>query len=350
MRGALPWRNAVAPRHNAQRSALRCLQQLQLSLTLHRASVYTQIITTILAHRLKRTSQNCYKRLARDTLGIKSPADIAAYPALYELVQRHYPDLASSGIDAWLLNPIFSADVTWSEWKRYLTKQGRSIVDAALQQFKAAVGPYQDWMQLGWIEIYDDVKLGGQGVRALRHIHMPTSRAKDAQRDLEASIAVVAADLHCSSSPECVLDKSGTRELDPTYLVQLDRQRVFDASHHWLGKINHLPDRLCNLRLTSSGKLVQIKPIAAGDALTFDYDVDYWVYQLSGMELADWLVSDSVQSNRGTLDLFRQMHDSVLDYTSLLSCDWVKRRPVVWSELERESWMGDLAEYLEARR
>jgi hypothetical protein len=125
---------------------------------------------------------------------------------------------------------------------------------------------------------------------------------------------------------------------------------VFDASHHWLGKINHLPDRLCNLRLTSSGKLVQIKPIAAGDALTFDYDVDYWVYQLSGMELADWLVSDSVQSNRGTLDLFRQMHDSVLDYTSLLSCDWVKRRPVVWSELERESWMGDLAEYLEARR
>jgi hypothetical protein len=303
----------------------------------------------ILAHRLKSTSQNCYKRLARETLGINSPADIAAYPVLYELVQYHYPDLASAGIEVWLKNPIFSADITWTEWKHYRTKQGRAIIDAALQQFKASVAPYRDWMQLGWVEIYDDEKLSGQGVRALRDIHMPMSRAKNAQRNLEASISVMAADFHCAG-PECVLDKNATREVDPTYLVQLDRQRVFNASHHWVGKINHLPDRLCNLRLTSSGKLLQIKQIAAGDALTFDYDVDYWVYQLSGMELADWLVSSSVQSNRGTLDLFRQMQESVMDYTSLLSCDWVKRRPAVWSELERELWMGNLAEYLEARR
>jgi hypothetical protein len=306
-------------------------------------------LRAILAHRLKHRSQNCYKRLARDMLGIKSPADIAAYPALYELVQYHYPDLASAGIEAWLKNPIFSADITWTEWKHYRTKQGRAIIDAALQQFKASVAPYRDWMQLGWVEIYDDEKLSGQGVRALRDIHMPMSRAKNAQRNLEASISVMAAGFHCAG-PECVLDKNATREVDPTYLVQLDRQRVFNASHHWVGKINHLPDRLCNLRLTSSGKLLQIKQIAAGDALTFDYDVDYWVYQLSGMELADWLVSSSVQSNRGTLDLFRQMHESVMDYTSLLSCDWVKRRPAVWSELERELWMGNLVEYLEARR
>jgi hypothetical protein len=303
-------------------------------------------LRAILAYRLKHRSQNCYKRLARDTLGIKSPADIAAYPALYELVQYHYPDFASAGIEVWLENPIFSADITWTEWKRYLTKQGRAIIDAALQQFKASLDPFRDWMQLGWVEIYDE--LGGQGVRALRDIHMPTSRAKQAQRDLEASISVVAADLHCAG-PECVLDKNATREVDPTYLVQLDQQRVFDASHHWVGKVHHLPDRLCNLRLTSSGKVVQIRPIAAGDALTFDYDVDYWVFQLSGMELADWLVSSSVQSNRGALDLFRRMHDRVLDYTSLLSCDWVKRRPAVWSELEKESWLGDLAEYLEDR-
>jgi hypothetical protein len=305
-------------------------------------------LRAILAHRLKHRSQNCYKRLARDMLGIKSPADIAAYPALYELVQYHYPDLASAGIEAWLENPIFSADITWTEWKRYLTKQGRSIIDAALQQLKGAVDQYRDWMQLGWVEIYDDEKLSGQGVRALRNIHMPTSRAKDAQRNLEASISVMAADFHCAE-PECVLDKNATREVDPTYLVQLDRQRVFNASHHWVGKVNHLPDRLCNLRLTSSGKLVQTKPIAAGDALTFDYDVDYWVFQLSGMELAGWLVSGSVHSNRGALDLFRRMHDSVLDYTSLLSCDWVQRRRAVWSELERELWMGQLAEYLQER-
>ena len=31
-------------------------------------------------------------------------------------------------------------------------------------------------MALGWVEIYDDEKLGGQGVRALRDIHMPASK------------------------------------------------------------------------------------------------------------------------------------------------------------------------------
>ena len=303
-------------------------------------------LRAILAHRLKFTSQNCYKRLARDTLGIKSPADIAAYPALYGLVQHHFPTLASAGIEVWLENPIFSADITWTEWKRYLTKQGRPIIDTALQQFKASVAPFQDWMELGWVEIYDDEKLGGQGVRALRDINMPTSKAKAAQRDVAASTSVVAADLHCCS-PEFVLSKDTTGDADPTYLVQLDRQRVFDARRHWIGKINHLPDRLCNIRLTSSGKLVQIKPIAAGDALTFDYDVDYWVYQLSGLELSEWSAGSSIESSRGTLDLFRRMHSGVLDYTDLLRCDWVKRRPAVWSELERESWMGDLAEYLE---
>ena len=305
-------------------------------------------LRAILAHRLKANARNCYKRLARDTLGIKSPTDVAAYPALYELVRHHYPGLVSATVEAWLENPIFTADVTWTELKRYLSKQRRPIIDAALQQFKASVAPFQDWMELGWVEIYDDDTLG-QGVRALRNIHMPMSKTKEAQRDVAASISVVAADLHCAG-PECVLDKDAAREADPMYLVQLDKQRVFDARHHWIGKINHLPDRLCNLKLTGTGKLVQTREIAAGHVLTFDYGVDYWVYQLSGLELSEWCAGSSVACSRGTQDLFDEMHDSVQDYTVLLGCDWVKRRPPVWSELAREMWVGSLADYLEARR
>jgi hypothetical protein len=164
-----------------------------------------------------------------------------------------------------------------------------------------------------------------------------------------ASISVVAADLHCAGS-ECVRATDATLDADRIYLIQLDRQRVFDARHHWIGKINHLPMPHCNLRLTSNGKLVQIKPIVTGDTLTFDYGVDFWVYELSGLELSAWLVSRSVACNRGTLDVFRRMHDSVHDYTGLLGCDWVKSRPAVWSELERELWIGLLAEYLEERK
>lgn len=201
------------------------------------------------------------------------------------------------------------------------------------------------------MEIYDDEKLGGQGVRALRDIHLPTSRTKQAQRDVVASVSVVAADLHCAD-PELVLVKGDPKlEADPVYLVELDRQHVFDARQHWVGRINHLPMPHCNLKLTSSGKLVQIKPIQSGEALTFDYGVDYWVYQLSGLELSDWLVGgSSVPCDRGTLDLFRRMHECVFDYTDLFKCDWVKRRPTVWTELERELWMVNLTEYIDGQR
>ena len=128
-------------------------------------------LRALLAHRLKGTSQKCYKRLARDTLGIRSPTDIATYPALYEFVHHHYPSLASDTVEAWLDNPIFTADITWTEWKRYLPKQRRPVIDAALQRFNNATASSQDWMQLGWAEVYDDDRLQ-QGVRALRDIQM----------------------------------------------------------------------------------------------------------------------------------------------------------------------------------
>jgi hypothetical protein len=315
-------------------------------------------LRSVLAHHLKHTFSRQYSRLARDVLSIKSATDIATYPAFFDLVQKHCPSIAAataSGtvsetmVKQWLLEPLFIADIGWGEWRRYLSKSYKHITEAAVQRFLASIEPFQDWMQLVWIETYDDEKLAGQGVRALREIHMPTSKARQAQRDVVASISVVAADLHCAGS-ECVRATDATLDADRIYLIQLDRQRVFDARHHWIGKINHLPMPHCNLRLTSNGKLVQIKPIVTGDSLTFDYGVDFWVYELSGLELSAWLVSRSVACNRGTLDVFRRMHDSVHDYTDLLGCAWVKSRPAVWSELERELWIGLLAEYLEERK
>ena len=300
----------------------------------------------ILAHRLKFTSQNCYKRLARDTLGIKSPADIAAYPNLYEFVQHHYPDLATATIETWLENPIFSADITWTEWKRYLTKQGRPIIDAALQQFKASVAPFQDWMELGWVEIYDDEKLGEQGVRALRDIHMPVSKAKKAQRDLEAFISVVAADLH-SAGPEFVKVKDSGQQVDPEYLIQVDQHRVFDARHHWIGKINHLPMPRCNLRMAGNGKVVQINPITAGEALTLDYGVDYWVYQVTGLDLSEWLSEGNSACQRGRMDLFTRMHESVLDYSKLLQEKWARSLSSSSPAVDREALLVDLEDYLD---
>ena len=170
------------------------------------------------------------------------------------------------------------------------------------------------------MEVYDDDKLG-RGVRALRDIYMPASMAKGAQRDVAASISVVAADLHCAG-PECVLDKVAEREADPMYLVQLDKQRVFDARHHWMGKINHLPMPHCNLKATGNGKLVQIKLIRADEVLTWDYGMDYWVYQVTRLDASEWLSEGGSACQRGRTELFTRMHQSVLDYSVLLQKRW----------------------------
>ena len=299
----------------------------------------------IMVHRLKETSQS-YQQLARDTLCIKSTADIAAYSALFDFIQHHYPTLAISGIDTWLTNPAFLADITWTEWKHYLSKQGRSIIDAALQQFHAQTAPFQDWMQLGWVEIYDDDKLNEQGVRALRDIQLPTSKAKHAQRDVAASISVVAADLHCAD-PELVCAKDAIEDIDSAYLLQLDEQRVFDARHHWIGKINHLPMPRCNLKLTGNGKLVQIKPIAAGDSLTFDYGSDYWVYRVTGLDVSQWLLEGGTDCQRGRMDLFTRMHESVLDYSRLLRERWARSLSLSLTAVEREGILVELEDYLD---
>jgi hypothetical protein len=315
-------------------------------------------LRSVLAHHLKHTTRQ-YSKLARTLLGIKSPNDIATYPAFFDFVQKHCPTIAAARlasdtvvterkVEQWLREPIFMADISWSEWKSYLTKSHRHIIEAAFERFMASIELFKDWMQLGWVEVYDDEKMGGQGVRALRDIHLPTSKVKQLQRDVAASVSVVVLDLH-SCDTNLVRKRDPVLDSDPVYLFPLDQRRVLDARHHWAGKMNHLPMPHCNLKLTNNGKIVQSKDVAAGDTLTLDYGVDYWVYQLTGKELSDWLVSSSVSSNKGILDLFNQMHDSVPDYSELLQCDWVKRRPAVWSELERESWMMHLSEYLESR-
>ena len=193
-------------------------------------------------------------------------------------------------------------------------------------QFNSAVAPFQDWMELGWLEIYDDEKLGGQGARALRDIHLPASKSKEAPRDVAASISVVAADLH-RCSPEFVLSRNTTGDADPTYRCSWIGSECSILGGIGLARSIISPDRLCNLRLTSSGKLVQVKPIAAGDALTFGYDVDYWVYRLSELELSEWSAGSSITASRGMVDWFRRMH-KVLNYSDLLRQIWYSVAPL----------------------
>ena len=96
-------------------------------------------------HRSKATQHTSFAEAARRLLGIKSPSDVAAYPAFYSFVQQHCPSVAASDIDveSWLKEPVLIADISWTAWRRYLCKPNRWMLDRAMEQFNstASAGP-----------------------------------------------------------------------------------------------------------------------------------------------------------------------------------------------------------------
>ena len=328
-----------------------------------------------LAAKLKLSRRTKYVQAARTLLRLKSSADICAYPAFYEFVQRHCPSMASGVVDveAWLKEPIFLTDIAWSEWRRYLSKRHCWMVSAALERFHATLAPAQDWMQRGWVEEYDDVRLG-RGVRALRDIPLPSTRGR--QRSLGDAVvadlaifaqaqALIALDVQqahqqtqglqhsddrSAAAADAALPAPTSRPSSSAYKFEWGHgKHVLNAERLWLGNINHLPEKHCNLRLSSNGKLVQVRSITAGEALTFDYSVSYWVERVTGVPWKQWMATGTVAHRKGCAELFERMHRSVLDYTELLAQRWSLRFAQATSELETERVIDALWQQLVPR-
>ena len=311
-------------------------------------------LRSVLAARLKRSHKKQYVRSARTLLGLKSSADITAYPAFYSFVQQHCPSVANGemNLEAWLQEPIFLADIGWAEWRRYLSKSHRWIIDSAIQQCAASLQPARDWMQRGWVEEYDDPRLG-RGLRALCAIPLPTSKRR------HHSVAVDGADNIAVAADLCLLalvqaqqhESTGQQQrAAPWYPFEWDGgKQQLDAEQLWVGKINHLPMPHCNLKLTRNGKLVQLRAIDAGEPLTFDYGIQWWAHRVTGVTWDDWMTTGTMHSRRGSADLFYRMHESVLDYTPLLVMEWDQRLSTATSELEREQVMMEMWEHVHER-
>jgi hypothetical protein len=163
------------------------------------------------------------------------------------------------------------------------------------------------------------------------------------ERDISASISLVAVDL--STEPLLARDDPSVL-LDPTYMVQLGRQ-MFDARHHWMGKINHLPTPHCNLWLDGRGRLIQTREIKVGEPLTYDYAIGYWVYRVTGIDVAIWLAEKNIACRRGRQELFTRMHKSVHNYSDILRQRWASSLTSPSSAVEREEVLIELEDYMD---
>lgn len=56
-------------------------------------------------------------------------------------MQQHYPNaLTNTDLDTLLQVPIFIADISWSDWRRYLAKPHKHIIEPAMNQFNQLIG------------------------------------------------------------------------------------------------------------------------------------------------------------------------------------------------------------------
>jgi hypothetical protein len=143
-----------------------------------------------------------------------------------------------------------------------------------------------------WLEIYQDPKVG-QGVRA----------TKNKKRSNQ-----VVADLKQVCPPVYEIDPNSHDD----YLFTMKDKTRITLKYHWSGKINHLPFTKANMKISETGKLTIIKNIKAGDILSLDYGVDFWVAKITGVDIEDW------HNSGERSDIFDRMHNEVEDYTELL--------------------------------
>jgi hypothetical protein len=169
-----------------------------------------------------------------------------------------------------------------------------------------------DWFRENKVEVYED-EIFGDGIRSLI-----TSKLNSNQKKFQ----YIAYKMVGEELTEDELHTRTPQQLAYVITIHDDKKQAqaihLDLSENWLGKINHAPDELANAKAYGT-HLIQYDDIYAGDAITYDYGLDYWVFQITHLDWEEeWKVEDAGVVARAQA-LFQQMHSEVLNYAILLA-------------------------------
>jgi hypothetical protein len=154
-----------------------------------------------------------------------------------------------------------------------------------------------DWMDSGIVEVYSE-PVFGQGIRSTYDLYLPPAPHV-------AVVGYISGRLLSKQHVDAIEDKNQLR-----YMYHLGDQTYIDLATQWLGKINHGSPLTANVRFDSA-RIVQARVIAAGDPLLVEYGLDYWVLQLTNIDLDLW--------PRGYVATWQQLYKTTDDYTAYLN-------------------------------
>jgi hypothetical protein len=206
------------------------------------------------------------------------------------------------------------------------TSSSFSSQNNALNPRHPLFNQHGDWFDLGLVRESYHSRLQGQIVAAQSiHVDKITPLA-----EFLPAFVVKAGEFVHRAEPGAQL--RSPKEV--AYLVESSCGTVFDLKPSWIGLVNHAPPGIANMYTHGSILTPYANQILRkGSPLTWDYGLEYWIYQVTGLDYNNWTASD--------IAVFTQMHARVVDYTALL-------KKKLWRMIHRPEIVKAIQEYLDS--
>jgi len=159
------------------------------------------------------------------------------------------------------------------------------------------------WMRRGWIQVAEH-PVFGRSIVATQDIPLsPECQRKiDALRVHECS--PIGSIESATSIPVRVAETANPEKA--RYIITVDDTLAFDLVNAWPGLINHAPPDKANTIVLGT-RIYQLRDIRKGDHITYDYGLDYWVFQMTHFEKDKW--------DRQERRVWKKVHKITEDWT-----------------------------------
>jgi hypothetical protein len=170
------------------------------------------------------------------------------------------------------------------------------------------IGAYQtsphDWFEKKLVDVRSE---RNQERRVIALEYLPFNEEKNSVEFNEKNVIWVGKFTgHIHQSPNEL-----TRE-QARFVVTDSKKVLYDLRNSWIGQLNHAPNTAPEQNVSAFlDGVIQDRAIERGEELRWDYGIEYWIFQLTGVDRVEWSDID--------LGLFREMHERVVDYDALLA-------------------------------
>jgi hypothetical protein len=159
------------------------------------------------------------------------------------------------------------------------------------------------WMRNGWIQVAKHPVYGRSIVATQDLFLSPECKQKIEALHIHECSPIGSIET-ATSIPVHVAETADPEKA--RYIITVDDTLAYDLVNAWPGLINHAPPDKANT-LVLGTRIYQLRDIRKGDHITYDYGLDYWVFQVTHFEKDKW--------DRQERRVWKKVHKITEDWT-----------------------------------